>query len=221
MGDAEALCAMAINKKLDMVVAGVGGQGTLMLSSVVAAAAVLAGLKVVAGETHGQAQRGGTASSHVRIREAEEVSPLIPLGEADVLVSLEFWEAMRYAKYLRKGGVAVVATDKVIPVTASAGLTKYPTSDQFREYMASATDPEKVFTVEASSVARSVGEPRATNSVLLGVLAREVELPFDVETLKKAISLYVPKRSVEANVRAFEAGLRGEGEVSLGPLKVA
>lgn len=197
-------------KSLDLVVSGVGGQGTLVLSSVVAAAAVLAGLKVVAGETHGQAQRGGTASSHVRIRENEVVSPLIPLGEADVLLSLEFWEAMRYLKFLKKGGVAIVSKDKMIPVTASAGLTKYPTEGQFKEYVSTVTD--KVFVVEASSVARSVGESRATNSVLLGVMAREVKLPFDLEVLRKAISLYVPKRSVDSNLKAFEAGLRGEGE---------
>lgn len=198
-------------KSLDVVVCGVGGQGTLVLSSVVAAAAVLAGLKVVAGETHGQAQRGGTASSHVRIREKEEPAPLIPLGEADVLVSLEYWEAMRYAKYLKKGGVAIVSTDRMIPVTASAGLTKYPSQPEFQKYMQQVTD--RVYLVEASSVAKSVGEPRATNSVLLGVLAKEVSLPFDVDTLKRAIALYVPRRSQEQNLKAFEAGLAGQGEL--------
>ncbi len=198
-------------RSLDMVVCGVGGQGTLVLSSVVAAAAVLAGLKVVAGETHGQAQRGGTASSHVRIREKEEPAPLIPLGSADVLLSLEFWEAMRYAKYLKKGGLAIVATDKVIPVTASVGLTKYPTMEEFKSYMTAVTD--KVYLVDAGAVARSVGEPRATNSVLLGSLARQYQLPFDLDTLKRAISLYVPKRAVDVNLKAFEAGLSGQGEL--------
>ncbi|MGC8670721.1 MAG: indolepyruvate oxidoreductase subunit beta [Thermoprotei archaeon] len=198
-------------RSLDMVVCGVGGQGTLVLSSIVAAAAVLAGLKVVAGETHGQAQRGGTASSHVRIREKEEPAPLIPMGSADVLLSLEFWEGMRYAKYLKKGGLAIVSTDRMIPVTASAGLTKYPTPEEFKKYMGAVTDNVRL--VDAGKVARSVGEPRATNSVLLGVLAREFQLPFDVETLKKGISLYVPKRAVDVNLKAFEAGLSGEGEL--------
>ncbi|MGC8601882.1 MAG: indolepyruvate oxidoreductase subunit beta [Thermoprotei archaeon] len=198
-------------RSLDMVVCGVGGQGTLVLSSVVAAAAVLAGLKVVAGETHGQAQRGGTASSHVRIREKEEPAPLIPLGSADVLLSLEFWEAMRYAKYLKRGGLAIVATDKVIPVTASVGLTKYPTMEEFKSYMKAVTD--KVYLVDAGTVARSVGELRATNSVLLGSLARQYQLPFDLDTLKRAISLYVPKRAVDVNLKAFEAGLSGQGEL--------
>jgi indolepyruvate ferredoxin oxidoreductase beta subunit len=198
-------------RSLDMVVCGVGGQGTLVLSSVVAAAAVLAGLKVVAGETHGQAQRGGTTSSHVRIREKEEPAPLIPLGSADVLLSLEFWEAMRYAKYLKRGGLAIVATDKVIPVTASVGLTKYPTMEEFKSYMMAVTD--KVYLVDAGTVARSVGELRATNSVLLGSLARQYQLPFDLDTLKRAISLYVPKRAVDVNLKAFEAGLSGQGEL--------
>ncbi|MGC8636107.1 MAG: indolepyruvate oxidoreductase subunit beta [Thermoprotei archaeon] len=198
-------------RSLDMVVCGVGGQGTLVLSSVIAAAAVLSGLKVVAGETHGQAQRGGTASSHVRIREKEEPAPLIPLGSADVLLSLEFWEGMRYAKYLKKGGLAIVSTDRMIPVTASAGLTKYPTPEEFKKYMEAVTD--NLHLVDAGEVARSVGEPRATNSVLLGVLAREFHLPFDVEILKKAISLYVPKRAVDVNLKAFEAGLSGQGEL--------
>jgi len=202
-----------VSRSLDAVICGVGGQGTLLLSSVMSAAAAISGLKVVAGETHGQAQRGGTVSSHIRIREKEEPSPLVPLGSADLILSLERWESMRYARYLRQGGTVITASDKMIPVTASAGLTKYPTDQEFSDFMKLVAG--KGFLVDASAVATELGEPRVAHSVLLGVMAREVALPFDVESLRTAISRYAPRGTQQINLKAFEAGLKGEGEVLL------
>jgi len=183
----------------NILLSGVGGQGVLLASYVLSQAAMAEGLDVKQSEVHGMSQRGGSVMSHLRFGE-HVWSPLVTQGTADLLLSFEALEALRYVHWLRPGGLLVYNTLRVNPSTVAAGLATYP--DAIRDRIAAAWD--NVRPVDATALAEQAGTAKAANMVLLGAIADQ--LPFKPETWRGIIERVVPPKTVEANVRAFELG---------------
>lgn len=186
-----------------VLLVGVGGQGVVLASAVVADAALRAGYDVKQSEVHGMSQRGGVVSSHLRFG-PQVFSPLIEVGQADAVVALEWNEALRSLAYLREGAPLIVNLHRVVPPGACrdrlTGAMTYP---------ALALGPlvsrvGDVRACDAIAIARELGSPKAANSVLLGVLS--TLLPFGLSAWREALEAHAPRGTSAANARAFEAG---------------
>ncbi|WP_258361093.1 indolepyruvate oxidoreductase subunit beta [Moorella sulfitireducens (nom. illeg.)] len=188
---------------MDILIAGVGGQGIILASRALASAAVTAGLTVRTAETIGMAQREGSVVSHVRLG-VSEAGPLIPCGAADVLLALEPAEACRNLKYLRPGGRALVSTAPVIPVLSSLGRSPYPVTD-ILTYLRNNLPGCRC--LDALALAREAGSPRTLNLVMLGCLAN-FDLPFPADLLLAEALTLLPAGVHDMNRRAFELGRR-------------
>ncbi|HOW67521.1 MAG TPA: indolepyruvate oxidoreductase subunit beta [Candidatus Paceibacterota bacterium] len=188
------------NSTTNVVLAGVGGQGILLASEIMARAAMAAGFDVKTNEVHGMAQRGGSVIAQIRY--ATKVnSPLVALGTAQVLGSLEKIESLRYAEYLAPGGLAVVSTQIVVPLTVSSGQAQYPedAEDRIRR-----TFPRLIY-VDAVKLAGELGNIKASNLVVMGALSTGLDLP--LTAWQEAIRAAVKPRFVDLNLKAFTAGV--------------
>lgn len=191
---------MSANGKVtNVLLVGVGGQGVLLMSSIIARAAILAGLDVKSNEVHGMAQRGGSVLAQVRFG-TRVFSPLVWEGTVDVLISLEKAEALRYAHYLAPGAIAVVSDQTIIPVTVSSGKATYPADmdDRLRRVF------PRLSIIDATGVAQGAGNAKAANVVALG--AASGALPSLGEYWVEAINQCVGEAHRELNIRAFRAG---------------
>jgi indolepyruvate ferredoxin oxidoreductase beta subunit len=195
-------------RDLNFLLAGVGGQGTLLASSVVALVGVAAGLDVKKAEVHGMAQRGGSVNSHVRWGE-KLYSPLIGQGEVDCLVVLERLEALRYLEMLRPGGTVLIGEMRIPPLTVSSGDDVYPEDGVIRAQVATKTD--RLVMVPTVTLAEQAGTARAHNVVMLGALSTWLEDEIPVDVWRQVISHRVPQRYVDVNMAAFEAGRQAAG----------
>jgi indolepyruvate ferredoxin oxidoreductase beta subunit len=184
----------------DIVIVGVGGQGVILISDVIGRAAVKAGKPVRGAETHGMAQRGGSVINYTRI--GCKYSPMVPSGEADVLLALEPAEALRFAHLLSSGGVALVNINPVLPVTVTTGKASYPPLEEIVSPLRAVC--KEVKTMDATALAKQAGTAQAMNVVMLGSLARYIPLP--EEMLIDAISEVVPPKYLDINRRAFDLG---------------
>lgn len=193
---------MTMDGTCNIVLAGVGGQGILLASEVIARAAMAAGHDVKTNEVHGMAQRGGSVVAQIRYGKTVH-SPLVELGTAHVLGSLERIESLRCADYLAPNGLAVISTQIVIPITVSSGQAAYPTDAEARIRQ---SFPRLVY-LDAAAIASEVGNVKCSNLVLVGALSQGLTLPR--EAWEQAIRQAVKPRFVEINLRAFEAG-RGQ-----------
>ena len=182
-----------------VVLAGVGGQGILLASEIVAQAAVTEGFDVKTNEVHGMAQRGGSVIAQIRYGK-EVFSPLVPKGTAKVLGSLERIECLRYVDYLADDGVAIVSDQKIIPVTASTGATPYPDVD---EATLSRFFPRLVY-LQALDMATALGNVKTANIVLLGKLSTYLDLP--ESAWETAIKRSVKEQHIAVNIAAFQKG---------------
>ncbi len=191
----------------DILICGVGGQGTVLASKIIAAAAMEEGSPVHSAETIGMAQRGGSVTSHVRIG-GEAYSPLIPFGGADMLLAFEPGEAVRNLRYLKKGGIAVVNTSAVKPVTESLKETGYDGS----EMTAYLKEKCSCIFVNAEEVCRPFGSTKFFNIIMLGVAAGSGHLGLEKDTLLKQIEQRVPSRFLDVNLRAFQTGIEIAGQ---------
>ena len=185
----------------DILICGVGGQGTVLASKIIAAAAMQEGSAVHSAETIGMAQRGGSVTSHVRIGNSA-FSPLIPFGNADVILAFEPGEAVRNLKYLKKDGVAVVNTAAVKPVTESLSNTGYDGSEQI-EYLKSKCS---CIFVNSDEVCASFGSSKFFNIIILGIAAGSGKLGISKEALLGQIEKRVPAKFIETNKKAFLTG---------------
>ena len=185
----------------DVMICGVGGQGTVLASKIIAAAAMEEGSLVHSAETIGMSQRGGSVTSHVRIGE-ESYSPLIPFGNADVMLAFEPSEAVRNLRYLKRDGVAVVNTAATMPVTASLQDSGYNGSEM-TDYLKNKCS---CIFVNADEVCWPFGSSKFFNIIMLGIAAGSGKLGIKKETLLDQIEKRVPERFVEANKEAFLAG---------------
>ena len=190
----------------DILICGVGGQGTVLASKIIAAAAMEEGSPVHSAETIGMAQRGGSVTSHVRIG-GEAYSPLSPFGGAERLLGFERGEAVRNLRYLKKGGIAVVNTSAVKPVTESLKETGYDGS----EMTAYLKEKCSCIFVNAEEVCRPFGSTKFFNIIMLGVAAGSGHLGLEKDTLLKQIEQRVPSRFLDVNLRAFQTGIEIAG----------
>ncbi len=187
---------------VNFVLAGVGGQGTLLASNILADVALAAGLDVKKSEVHGMAQRGGSVISHVRWHPEQVFSPIVGVGEADILLAFEKLEALRFAHYLREGGTAVVNDMAIVPITVSAGSAVYPKDEHLGPALAAAR--ATMITVPGERLAQKAGNVKAANVVLLGALS--TLLPLTEEVWWSCLEQRVPRKFLELNRQAFAAG---------------
>jgi indolepyruvate ferredoxin oxidoreductase beta subunit len=182
-----------------VVLAGVGGQGILLASEILAQAAVAAGFDVKTNEVHGMAQRGGSVIAQIRYGK-EVFSPLVLKGTAKVLGSLERIECLRYVDYLANDGVAVVSDQKIVPVTASTGGTPYPEVD---EQTLSTYFPKLIY-LQAVEWATALGNVKTANIILLGAISTYLDLP--ESAWETAIKRSVKAQHIVINTEAFQKG---------------
>ena len=188
-----------MSKIISVMIAGVGGQGTVLASKILGLAAMKAGLDVKQSEIHGMSQRGGSVVTHVRFGDKVH-SPLVTKGNADVIMAFEELEALRYLPYLKKAGVIITNTQKMLPMPVITGAALYP--ERPPEEIANLG--AKVVALDASGVGLSLGDARAANVVLLGVLAGA--LPFTDQIWYEAIKESLKPDLVAMNLAAFKAG---------------
>lgn len=182
----------------NIMIVGVGGQGTLLTSRILGNLAIHAGFDVKLSEVHGMAQRGGSVVTFVRYGE-EVAEPIVEEGCADVLIAFEKLEALRYLHFLKEDGVVIVNDWRIDPITVVTGAAEYP--EGILETLGAA---RKTVVVEATKKAVEMGVPKAFNVVVLGSAARY--MGFEKEDWLHVIEATVPPKTVEVNQRAFEAG---------------
>jgi len=187
------------NETKSIVLVGVGGQGILLASEILAQAAMHAGYDVKTNEVHGMAQRGGSVMAQIRYGK-EVHSPLVARRSAHILGALEKVEALRYADFLRPDGLAAVSSEAIMPVTVSSGAAKYP---EDVEDMLARAFPRLVY-IDAPKKAKELGDIRAANIILLGAISRGLDLP--PEAWEKAIVLCVREKFRDLNLTAFAMG---------------
>ncbi len=193
---------------INFLLAGVGGQGTILASDVLVNVGLAAGYQAKQAEVHGMSQRGGSVTSFVRWG-AVVYSPLVGAGEVDVYLAFEKAEALRNLNQLRAGALAVINLQAIKPVTVTFGGHAYPDDDRLRAKIAEVTD--KAVYVDGERIAGELGNVRAANVVLLGALSALIERAglapgLTPEVWLRVIEARVPAKYVELNRRAFQAG---------------
>ncbi|MCI9216166.1 indolepyruvate oxidoreductase subunit beta [Lachnospiraceae bacterium 42-17] len=183
----------------NIVLCGVGGQGTVLASKLIAAAAMKKGLSVMSAETIGMAQRGGSVFSHIRIGEGLH-SPMIGRGKADVILAFEPGEAVRMLPYLRKGGQAVVSARGIMPVTSALSGSSYKS-----EYMLAYLEKnvEHLLVIDTERACGEIGSSKVINILLLGAAVYSGALGLSDRDIKEIIKERVPERFHEMNLRAL------------------
>ncbi|MHA1589044.1 MAG: indolepyruvate oxidoreductase subunit beta [Candidatus Njordarchaeales archaeon] len=187
---------------MDIVLTGVGGQGIVFASNLIATAAIISGYKVKLTERKGLAQRGGSVLSFLRIYKDTNVSPIIPISSADLLLGFEMMETIRNIRYIKPGGVVVMNSRKIYPVNVKIGMHKYPSEKEVREILESRS--LKYHIIDAQKIALSVNNPRGENVALIGFASGLGLLPIDKGILIEAIRIRSPPKYAEANIRALE-----------------
>lgn len=183
----------------NIMIVGVGGQGTLLTSRILGGITQAAGYDVKISEVHGMAQRGGSVVTYVRYgRKVSE--PIVEEGQADVLIAFERLEALRYVHFLKKDGVLIVNDQRMDPMTVVTGMAEYPEDiiDRLKARHA------RVVVIDAMAEAQKLGNARVFNTVIIGLAARRMN--FEKAAWLKVISSTVPVKTVELNLKAFEAG---------------
>ncbi|MEA1961342.1 MAG: indolepyruvate oxidoreductase subunit beta [Bacillota bacterium] len=183
----------------NILIVGVGGQGTLLTSRIIADVAVQMGHDVKVTEVHGMAQRGGSVVSEVRFGE-KIYSPIIKKGDADIILAFEKIESARWLDYLKEDGMVIINNERVNPLPVMSGKEKYP--DNIHERVADMID--KTVIIDASGIASECGNVKAANVVLVGILSKAIGLP--EEEVEKAIREIVPAKALEVNLQAFQEG---------------
>ena len=187
--------------KQDIILAGVGGQGILSIATIIGSAALEQGLHLKQAEVHGMSQRGGDVQSNLRLSSAPIHSDLIPRGGADVVVSLEPMEALRYLPWLSREGWIITNT------TPFVNIPDYPEMERVK---AEFDKLPHVIALDVDAIAREIGSPRSANMVLLGATAAVLSI-LDADKLREGIRRIFGRKGedvVEVNIKAFDAGLQ-------------
>jgi len=182
----------------NIMIVGVGGQGTLLASRILGNVLIREGYDVKVSEVHGMSQRGGSVVTYVKYGE-KVYSPIIGEGEADIILAFEQLEAYRALPYLKQGGVVVTGTQCIDPMPVIIGAAKYP--ENLCDKIAEKAD---LISADAIGMAREAGTIKAANVVLIGILARRTDIPYEtwIEVLKNT----VPSKFLDVNLKAFEMG---------------
>ncbi|MBO7631630.1 MAG: indolepyruvate oxidoreductase subunit beta [Lachnospiraceae bacterium] len=182
----------------NIMIVGVGGQGTLLTSRILGGITLAAGYDVKLSEVHGMAQRGGSVVTFVRYGE-KVCEPIVEEGQADVLIAFERLEALRYAHFVKKDGVIIVNDQRIDPMPVVIGDAQYPEG-----ILENLEKKYRVLKIDALSEARKLGNTKAFNTVVLGLAAKHMD--FSKEDWIKVIENTVPPKTVELNKQAFLAG---------------
>lgn len=199
---------MTNNNITGIVVSGVGGQGVLLASNLIGNAAMLSGLDARVTETHGLSQRGGSLISFVRVGR-EVHAPLIDPGSADYIISMELLEGLRSIVYSGRHTIHIANLSKVLPATVLSGKAKYPLVEEIKAKIASSA--QDAFFLDAASLAIQAGKVLYQNVVLVGFFAG-ISNVAEPKFYQDAIREFVPAKSVEVNLKAFELGLNASQE---------
>ena len=194
--------------KFDVILAGVGGQGVLSVAAIIAQAAVNEGLKVRQSEVHGMAQRGGAVLAHLRISDTAIAGDLVPKGSADIIISMEPLESLRYTNWLAPSGALVTAAEPFV------NINNYPETESI---IAAIKNYPQCRIIEAAALAKEAGLARAVNTVMVG--AASGFLPIKVQTLEDTIAgVFAAKEAavLAANTKAFQLGRQAAGNASKG-----
>lgn len=182
----------------NIMIVGVGGQGTLLTSRIIGKTALEMGNDVKISEVHGMAQRGGSVVTFVRY--GEKVSePVVEEGTADVVIAFERLEALRYAHFLKKDGVLVVNDCRIDPMTVVIGAKQYP-----ENIIETLSETHNVYVIDGQRIAKELGNSKVLNSVVLGYAAKHIG--FTKEAWVDMVKKTVPPKTVELNIKAFEEG---------------
>ncbi len=183
-----------------MLLVGVGGQGTILVSKILSEGLLEEGYDVKMAEIHGMAQRGGSVTTQIRFGD-KVYSPTINKGEADVLVSFEKIEALRYVPMMKKGATLIVNEEEIWPLPVLAGLEDYPQGvmEEINNKL------ESVVSVNARAIAEELGEPRSANIVMLGLMVKALGID-SIDWISK-IKKFLPEKVHEVNIKAFEKGI--------------
>jgi len=198
-------------REYNIVITGIGGQGILTAANLLGWAALHAGYKVRVGEVHGMSQRFGSVIAYVRFGE-DVYGAMVPEGKADVLLSFEPVEALRYVNYVKKGGLVFSNSRPVPPVQVSMGLASYPSLDEMREIIEGEFGA-RFMAFDAEKLAVEAGNVITTNVVLIGALTQTPDFPLSAEHVKEVIRVSVPPKAVEANMKAFDLGVKAAKEM--------
>ena len=188
--------------KIDIILCGVGGQGILSIATIIGEAATKAGLNLKQAEVHGMSQRGGDVQSHLRLSDEAIYSDLIAQGGADMIISMEPMESLRYLQYLATDGKIVTGSEPFV------NIPNYPEMASVHSELAALPAVDKM---DIDAVAKSVANPRGANMVLLGMAARHIQI-LSAGELQDAIRTIFARKGeavVEANLKAFQAGYEG------------
>lgn len=194
----------------NLMTCGVGGQGLMLVSNIIGIACAEFGLNIRTAETHGLAQRSGSIYTHIRIGE-NVYSPLIPYGEASALLGMEAIETLRYIEFLKPNGTIIMNNYMWQPVQSTFNRVSdtkisYLSIDTILTQLEEVTD--KVHLVNALDVANQAGNPLTSNLVLLGALAKTKEFPIKLSQLQEIVPKVVPKKAIEANLKALILGYK-------------
>jgi len=190
---------------LNLIITGVGGQGNVLASQWIGRALVRENYYVTIGETYGASQRGGAVMSHLRISKESQYSPLIPAGQADIIVALEPVEALRViGQYGNPAVAAVVNSRPIYPTAVTVGEAEYPSPEKIQETIRGLA--RKAWFVDATEIALSLGAPILTNIIMVGALAGTNLIPLDPKTFAEVIQESLPAAHLPVNLKAFEIG---------------
>jgi indolepyruvate ferredoxin oxidoreductase beta subunit len=187
---------------------GVGGQGLMLVSNIIGLACAQFGLKIRTAETHGLAQRSGSIYTHIRVGE-DVFSPLIPYGEADVLLGMEAIETLRNIEFLKSGSDIILNNYIWQPVQSTYERVnnsekQYITIESITEQLKNVA--EKIHLIDALELAKIAGNPLTSNVILLGALAMTDGFPIKIDQIEEVIPKVVPEKAIEANIKALELG---------------
>ena len=186
------------NMTKNIMIVGVGGQGTLLTSRILGKLATRAGYDVKLSEVHGMAQRGGSVVTFVRYGD-NVAEPIVEEGQADVLIAFERLEALRYIHFLKKDGSVIVNDWRIDPITVVTGVAQYP-----ENIIRTLKEKRNTIVVEATEEAKKLGAPRTFNVIVLGAAAKY--MGFDKDEWLDVIETTVPPKTIEINKKAFEIG---------------
>ena len=182
----------------NIMIVGVGGQGTLLTSRIIGKTAMAEGLDVKISEVHGMAQRGGSVVTFVRFGE-QVCEPVVEEGQADVIIAFERLEALRYAHFLKKDGVLVVNDCRIDPMTVVIGAKQYP-----ENILENLKAEHEIYAIDGQKIALELGNSKVLNSVVLGYAAKFIG--FSKDAWLNTVASTVPPKTIELNKKAFEEG---------------
>ena len=195
-----------IKDPLNLLIAGVGGQGNIVMSFIIGRALIEEGYLVTIGETYGLSQRGGPVMSHVRISRETQCGPLIPDGHADIILGMEPVEAMRsLGQFGNPDVITIVNPIPIYPIDVLCGKAEYPDLDKLMESIKELS--AKTWVIDATEEAKKLGDPIFTNIILIGALIGSGLLPLDKKSVEPVLRETFPK-AVEANIKAFSKGMK-------------